>query len=214
MPASSTLTPYSPDKLIAGETILHHEKITLVTPENRARASLLGKISIGAAVAAAIAGNTGNGVFGAVTTGADAKVGVYKVIFIEPGANVGTFIVEDPDGIILGKGVVAVAFAGAINFTIADGAADFVAGDGFTVTVAEGSGKYKLSAAAATDGSQRPLAILAEDADATAADVEALVYTTGDFNEDALVLGVGHTVASVREALRARGIFLISVQGA
>ena len=46
------------------------------------------------------------------------------------------FEVEDPDGILVGVGTVAVAFsAGGVAFTIADGATDFVAGSGFYVDV-------------------------------------------------------------------------------
>src|SRR4051812_20335131 len=142
MPASSSTSTYSPDKLIAGPTIRHSKKRTLLTGEGAlARGTLLGAVTVGAAVAAAYAGNTGNGVFGAVTTGANAKPGVYNVVFVEPAANVGTFIVEDPDGNIVGRGNVAAAFNGPIAFTIADGATDFISGDGFTVTVAAGSGK-------------------------------------------------------------------------
>ncbi|TEB13371.1 hypothetical protein [Pelotomaculum propionicicum] len=64
------------------------------------------------------------------------KEGVYKVVCVEPGANVGTFEVFDPDGILIGVATVAAAFASThINFTIADGATDFIAGEGFDVTV-------------------------------------------------------------------------------
>lgn len=70
-------------------------------------------------------------------------------------------------------------------------------------------GKYKLSASAAGDGSQTPNRILAQDCDATAADAEALVYYTGDFNDSQVTLGAGHTVASIREGLRALGIYLL-----
>lgn len=85
----------------------------------------------------AVAGtNTGNGTFGAVTVSAGAKPGVYDVVFIEPTTNLGTFTVTDPDGVMVGDGVVGSAFSGGgLAFTIADGATDFVAGDRFAVTV-------------------------------------------------------------------------------
>jgi hypothetical protein len=69
-------------------------------------------------------------------------------------------------------------------------------------------GKYVLSAAAAADGSQTPSAILVADAAAATADVEALIYETGDFNAKALTFGAGHTADTVRDALHDRGIFL------
>lgn len=102
-----------------------------------ASGKLVGSVATaGTAVAAAVAGNTGNGTCGAVTVGAGAKAGVHKVTFIEPTTNLGTFIVEDPDGIVIADGVVGTAFSGGgLGFTIADGATDFAAGDQFTITV-------------------------------------------------------------------------------
>lgn len=73
------------------------------------------------------------------------------------------------------------------------------------------SGKYIQSLAAAQDGSETPDLILAEAVDATAADVSALAYARGDFNASALTLGAGHTVASITEGLRAKGITLLTV---
>ena len=71
------------------------------------------------------------------------------------------------------------------------------------------SGKYVLSLSASSDGSQTPVAILANDVDATGADkTNALVYTSGEFNERKVIYGTAHTAASVRNALRARGIHL------
>ena len=70
-------------------------------------------------------------------------------------------------------------------------------------------GKYQLSLSAASDGSQVPDLILAEDCDATGADAKALAYSRGDFNANALTLGTAHTVASITEGLRAKGIALL-----
>ena len=71
------------------------------------------------------------------------------------------------------------------------------------------SGKYVLSLSASSDGSQTPVAILANDVDATAGDkTNALIYTSGEFNERKVIYGAAHTAASVRNALRARGIHL------
>jgi len=71
------------------------------------------------------------------------------------------------------------------------------------------SGKYILSLSAAGDGSEVPDAILAEDATADGADAEAMAYFRADVNENSLTIGTGHTAASIREGLRAKGIFLI-----
>jgi len=68
--------------------------------------------------------------------------------------------------------------------------------------------RHQISAIASVDGSETPMAILAEDIDVTNDDVEAVVYSTGEFNELALTFGAGHTIETVRQALRDRSIFL------
>lgn len=95
------------------------------------------------AAAAARAGNTGNGAITASpATGVTAVEGVYTLVAIEPGADGGVFRMEDPDGEFLGTVRVGVAatLGGLGPFTIADGATDFVAGDGFNITVTSASG--------------------------------------------------------------------------
>lgn len=211
MPAEFTASTFNIDQLIAGNADdLRTEKVTLLAGENRTRGSLLGKITVGAAVGAAVAGNTGNGAIAGVSTGTNGATqpGVYHAICVGPAANGGEFVVEDPQGVIIGRVAVGVAFDNQVGFTINDGAVDFVAGDEFTITVAAGSGKYKLAVAAARDGSQAPCRILAEDCDATAADTDAIVYFTGDFNETQVTFGAGLTADSVRDALRALHLFL------
>ena len=74
------------------------------------------------------------------------------------------------------------------------------------------SGKYNLSLSAAADGSQTPDLILAADCNATAADTKTLAYERGDFNESALTLGAAHTVDTIREGLRVKGITLVKTQ--
>ena len=81
---------------------------------------------------------------------------------------------------------------------------------GAVLGIITASGKAILSLAAASDGSQTPDLILAEDVDATGADATALAYERGDFNARAITLGTGHTVASIREGLRAKGIALLT----
>lgn len=216
--SEDTFTPT--DALLAGHDDLMTRQITLLTGQNLARGALLGKITAGGAATAgaptAAAGNTGNGVMTMATpaTGAGVKAGTYSVVVIEAATNAGRFSVEDPDGVTVGTGTVGVAFDGVIKFTLADGTVDFVAGDRFTVAIAvaapANNGKYVLSLAAATDGSQVPQAILAEATDATGADKVTAAYFGGVFDENGVVYGTGHTAASVREALRDLGIKLQS----
>lgn len=82
---------------------------------------------------------------------------------------------------------------------------------GTVLGVVTGDGKVSKSLSAASDGSQTPFGIAAEDADSTdspPADTEVNVYVRGTFNENALDIGASHTVASIREGLRDKGIYL------
>mgnify|MGYP000953702922 CR=1 FL=1 len=130
-----------------GEADFSREKITVLegsgTPRALTSGMVLAKITKGAATGAAVAGNTGNGTITAnPTVGAAAKPGVYKIVCIEPATNGGVFTVEDPDGVVIGVAKVGVQFDTHLTFTISDGETDFVAGDQFTITVADGSGKW------------------------------------------------------------------------
>lgn len=74
------------------------------------------------------------------------------------------------------------------------------------------SGKLILSLSAAGDGSQVPVAVLAKDTNATAADVsETPIYVAGSFNHNAVTFGTAHTLASTKIALQALGIYLKDV---
>ena len=208
-------TPYSPKHLLASGPYTTR-KVTILSGQNLIAGAVIGAIALGAvtvtpgAAVSASGGTPGNGSIGTVTADSGAQEGTYEVVIIEPGANVGTFEVIRPDGTLDGTGVVAVAYNGSINFTLADGSTDFVAGDRIPVVVdyAAGSGKYKLSLAAAVDGSQTPDMVLAYDADASAGDLEAIAYETTNVVAGALTLGTGHTVASIREGLRLKGILI------
>jgi len=77
------------------------------------------------------------------------------------------------------------------------------------------SGKYIPAASAATDGSQNPVAILADTYNTTSGDVVgAGVYLTGEFNVNAVTLGTGLTAAAATAALRPLSIFLKSAVSA
>lgn len=148
------------------------ERITVLSGETLVAGAVLGRVTVGAATPAAFAGNAANtGTIATVTLGAGAKPGVYKVVIIEPATNAGEFSVEDPDGVTIGTGTVGAEFVGGgLTFTVADGATDFSAGEGFTISVAAGSGKYREHDPANTDGSQTAIAVLFDAVDAAAAD--------------------------------------------
>ena len=68
--------------------------------------------------------------------------------------------------------------------------------------------KYILSLAAASDGSETPVAILCDDVDASGGDKTATAYIKGQFNHNAVTFGTGHTFDSTKEALAQKGILL------
>jgi hypothetical protein len=89
------------------------------------------------AAATAWTGNTGDGAMGAVTVADGCQVGTHKFICVEPGGNVGTFAHFLPDGSLNSlRMIVAAAYSsGGLAFTLADGNADFIPGDGFDIVV-------------------------------------------------------------------------------
>lgn len=177
--------------------------------------TVLGMISIGAAVAAAKAGNTGNGTITLDATTpilAGARPGVYAVRFTAAT----TFTVEDPDGNVIGSGVNGTAFADDLKFVTAAGGTAFVAGDGFDITVAadavdaNGLGKVVPLDLAAVDGSQTACAVAIQERDVSTADQPVLTVARGALvDPDMLVWPAGITApqkAAALSSLRARGI--------
>jgi hypothetical protein len=158
--------------LSEGNGMISREAVTIASGAGKVDpGTVLGRIALGAATAAANDGNTGNGTISAVTTGDGAKDGAYQVVFTAATK----FDVFDPDGFAISKGSTGAAFADDIGFTITAGGTAFVAGDGFEITIAKGSGKWVPSPATESDGSQVARAILAYGVDATDEDVEAVI---------------------------------------
>lgn len=186
---------------------------TLITGQKLDAGTVLGKITVGTASSAAFAAangdgrnNTGNGTMGAVTVSAGAKPGKYKLTIIEPGSDVGTFVLEDPDGDEVGTGVVATAFsAGGLAFTLADGSTDFVSGDGFNITVAAGSAKYAAFDPTAANGTQNAAAVLWDYTDATSADKAiAIISRAAQINSSELNWGANVTTGGQKTAALAQ----------
>lgn len=137
---------------------------------------VLGQITVGAITAAAKGGNTGVGTCTALTVGAKARLGAYTLTFL----TATTFTVSDPNGVSLPNGINGAYADLQINFTITAGSPAFVAGDGFTITVAAGSGKYAQVTPAAVDGTQNASAILLTPFTATlSADLVAAAVVRG-----------------------------------
>lgn len=190
-------------------------KVTILMGASLIAGSLIGPVLAAASATvtpgtpvSSTGGTVGNGAVGTWTVDAGAPAGTWYINITKTTTNLGNFEVVRPDGTIDGVGVVGTAYNGQLNGTLADGSNDWLAGDYIPIVVSYAASKYKLSASASTDGSQTPDFILAQDADATSADVEALVYETGKFNWSGLTVGAGITLAAIREGLRHKGILI------
>lgn len=176
------------------------DKVT-VTAENLKAGTVLGRI-YATSVTQEFVG-TGNGVLtpdASTPILAGVKEGTYRIVCIEPGANVGQFEVYDPLGNPLGLHTVAgAAFANEIKFAIADGATDFVAGDMFLYHVKAGAassvtgiGNGTLTLYRTLDGVQVGTYILACTAAATNAGTFSVTAPDGTALAPATV-GVRYT---------------------
>jgi len=116
----------------------------------------------------------------------DAVPAVEAVVAVA--AKPGTFQVEMPDGTIEATGKIGTAYNKTIKFTLADGSANFIAGDEIEIDVAisAGDGFYYLYDDQATNGLEDLKGILEEDIDCTNGSIISSMYVTGQFNKDAL----------------------------
>jgi len=208
---------YTQDATFAPKQILADgdyttRKVTILSGASLVAGSVIGAV-LAAADATATAGahvsgtgaTVGNGTFGAITVDAGAPAGSWTVHFTDATH----FEVLRPDTTVDGVGVAGTAYNGGINFTYTAGGTADVEDDRIPIVVSyAGTSKYKLSASASTDGSQVPDFILAQDADASGGDVEAIAYETGYFNWSGLTVGAGITLAAIREGLRLKGIVI------
>lgn len=172
------------------------ETVTIESGQDLEAGHVLGQVVGGSTSASADSGNTGDGTIGSISTLAGVKEGDYIITFIEPGTDAGDFQVEDPDGENVGTGTVGSQFSGGgIQFTISDGATDFVAGDQFTITVS-GSNEYKEYNPANTDGSGTAVAVLYGPVDASAGAEEGVIIAReAEVDEDQLTWFSGATDA-------------------
>lgn len=163
------------------------EVVTVLTGQNLDIGTVIGKATIGA-LSETHAGNTGDGVM-TIDAGtpalANCQAGVYTAKCIVAIAGGGTFRVTDPKGNVLGDVVVGGTFQNQIKFVIAAGAADFIEGDMFLITVAAGTGKVKILTPAALDGTQNAYGAVIADYDATAADVDGVAIVRNALLKDA-----------------------------
>lgn len=178
------------------------ESVTFATTAPASAGAVLGRVTAGAVTTAAQSGNTGNATVGTVTRGVNVKPGVYNVEFI----SATEFLLLDPAGLVVGNGQTGSAFSdGAhLSFTITAGATPMVAGDGFTLTVAAGSGNYVTYNASGTDGSATIVGILCENKPSSYSGPATVILRSAEVKKNKLVYT--GTESTVLAALTALGI--------
>lgn len=208
MTASFSSTALVQNSLFAGDTDdFIGYGVVLAQGQNLPRGALLGRTAVSGTVTdIAASANTGNGTLSGLATGGSTVPGDWQLV----AHSATVFFLYNPEGIYSGKATVGNAFTGAVHFTISAGSTPFAMGDSFILRAAEIEYLYKLSLATATDGSQIPDAILAEDTIALTDNQPTVVYLAGEFNANAVTFGAGHTLESIRDVLRAKDIHLIT----
>ena len=211
-------TVYSPDQLIAGNLKIETETKTITGAAAYARGTVMGKVSLGAVTSAvkASGANTGNGTCTVDVTApkqAFAQAGIYTVRCTAAAANNGTFELKDPRGRSLGNYVMAggaLTISNQVKFALADGATDFIVGDGFDITIAAGSGAYKKAVATAFDGSQTPSRVLVDAIDVTSTDKTGGLYSQAELNLSNLVYDASFSSADIQAAFENTNIFVVT----
>lgn len=160
-----------------------------------------------AAVATAGGSNTGNGTMGTITVANEAITGTYTLTITKATANSGDFELVDPNGDVVGKGQVGVAFSGGgLSFTLADGSTDFAKNDLFTIAVSAGIGEWvPYDDDGNNDGRRAATGILYGSVDASEQDVLATFVVRDAEVDESLLIGFDE---AARADLTALGIIV------
>ena len=195
---------YVPDQLIAGNLKLITQPIVLASSTALPRGTVLGQ-QTSFTVETAAGTNTGNGTIGSVSAGVNTLLGTYKVT----ATDATTWTVTDPEGTALADATTGTAYSEeGLDFTITAGATAFAAGDSFTLNVIDSIGNFIECVKTASDGSQTPIAILADYADSSSGPVSTGAYLMGEFNVNAISYDNSWTPEQLTTALRPYSIFL------
>lgn len=211
--------------LISGQ--YRDELLTFAGAGTVAAGTILARKTVADAVtAAADAGNTGDGTVTLATVAAGSVVplvGAYNFECTAAVTNGGVFKLVDPNGAIVATDLILTAGAGAttvieaagLQFTVTDGATDFIVGDKFSLTVAA-DGNMVVFATDGAGGAQIPTEILTYDVTATGAgNVAIRAAISGEFRKEKLIIDAdgddSNIDAAVIDKLRDFGLVPVNV---
>jgi hypothetical protein len=222
MSDAMTIQPYDNGSVAIGNNEYKSGKIKFPGADSYLEGTIMALKEVADAVTVTPdGGNTGDGTVTSVSPSAGLiipSVGDYNLECTFAVANGGVFKLEDPNGNIVadnltlrvGAGLATAFSVAGLEFTITDGAADFIAGDKFALAVAA-DGDFVIYAVDGIGGAQEARYVLKEDYTSTgAADLAGRVMTAGKVRTDRLIIdgslaGVGITDA-VKDKLRHYGI--------
>ena len=202
---------YTPDNLFAGD-VLPQPVVpgTLASGQDLDRGALVGKILRALGGALVVAGGSGDGTITNAAMGAKAQIGLYTLTAITVSApDASVFSVHAPNGERLADAVAGTTYdTEHIGCDLTNGDTDFVAGDSFTVEIEDGSGSLAQADSTAVDGTELLFGVLADDCDASLADVVCEVYEGGEFNDAALGYAGSDDADTWADQGRALGIII------
>ena len=209
--------------VIIANAIHDDEIIAFPGADTYVEGTILARKEVADAVTASAFTGTGDGTISASAVAAGQIVpivGAYVLTCTAAVTNGGVFKLEDPNGAIVATGLTLTVGAGGttdfetagLAFTITEGAADFVAADFATMTVAA-DGDVVIFAVDGIGGAQDPIMVLTYEIVATGAeDVAARPMVSGRVVRERLVIDAGGTVTdAIVDQLRDYGIVAESV---
>lgn len=226
--ANLTTTNVDIGNVILQDAQFRDELLTFAGAGTVLEGTILARKSVAdAVVAAADGGNTGDGTVTLATVAAGSVVplvGAYNLEVTEAVVNGGVLKLEDPNGALVASNLIMTVGAGAatvfeaagLQFTVTDGATDFVVGDKFSLTVAA-DGKMVVFALAGAGGAQIPVAIVTYEIVAAGAGNEPIrAGVAGSYRKERLVIDADGDATNVDNAvmdqLRNSGLVPIDVQ--
>ena len=203
---------YTLAAIVKWEAELHRsrDQVTILAAQELSPGSVLGQVQIAVAPTTGTGVGTGNGTMTGVTAGKYTVVGTYTATCITVDTNVSTWSVKGPTGAALPAASNGVAYTSdQLNFTINDGATDFIVGDTFTVAITVGGLQYRAVSFAAVDGSGKAAGLSYASYDASASGDRTLAYTSGGTYE----ILPGDTITGATSGNTARVVSLTLTSG-